>query len=365
MKKVESLMSKEEYTSKVRSLLEKEVLRSIETSEPLIQKKYKKVLKGWFTPTAITLIILGLALMLGIFLLLFHQGNSIEKTGDPYIDNDIYASILKANEGHEVRGVIEFVFIIIGLIILITGAVMLLYKRRALKKIDIIYRAGMDTQAIYKIAVGAFPNFELIEVKDEISPELYSYNFNIPRDGTVVKISPAFYAIYKGKYHVKFQSARYHWVRVVRSKNGTSTNHHYDNSGYILIEGDKNNSDFLYSMNTNSTSSILDKIDLENKEFLKTTKYRSNNEIKSRMAFTPLAMEEVTKHHRTIGSKFNLIKERWHYAFTLPTDIDRYIIDARRGKTNDKTVENYLQDIVDDFYTFYEIIGIALIPPML
>gem|GEM_PF-3335137 len=41
--------------------------------------------------------------------------------------------------------------------------------------------------------------------------------------------------------------------------------------------------------------SSLKKIELENDKFNSLTKFRSNDPIKSRMMFTPLAMEEIVK----------------------------------------------------------------------
>ncbi|CAM9143183.1 hypothetical protein [Mycoplasma todarodis] len=362
MKRVEQLISKEEYISKVKPLLKDEVVEGIKNAEPLLPKNYKRISNPWYLIVSILLIILGSGTILGVLIFFFKKDSHDNSYNDPYTANNPYASSTKANEGLQIP---ELIFMIIGGILILAGIIMWFHRRKILKKIDFIYRNSMNNQAIYKIAVEAFPNFKLTDVEEGLSSELYEYKFNIPSDGAVVQSSPVFHAMYKDKYHVKFQSARYHWVRVVRTKNGTTTRHYYRNSGYILIEGDKKNSDYLYSMNNTSLGSVLKKIELENKEFLKTTKYRSNNEIKSRMAFTPLAMEEVSKHYKTIQSDFKLIKERWHYAFTLSTDIGRYIIDAKMGKTDEETAENYLEDIVDDFYKFYEVIGLALIPPML
>ncbi len=354
MKRVENLISKEEYAKKVEPILKEEILKSIKKSEGLLPKGLKTVTKPWYIILAILFLVAGIGLAIGILTTVVGNNTTVDAYG-----NRSY----KERTNSEM--ITKFIFIGLGIVMIIVGFVMFAHKKSIMKKIDAIYRNAMDKEKIYKLSIEAFPNFKLDSVEGALSEEIYKYTYNIPGDGRVVGMSPLFTATYKDKYKLQFQSARFHWTRTVRTKNGTSTQHYYRDSGYIILEGDKKDEDFLYTMNQSALSSSFGKIDLENKEFLRATKFRSNNKIKSRMAFTPLAMEEVVKHENKIVTNFDLTKESWGFVFSMATDLNQYIIDAKKGSTDENTAQNYISDIVSDFYKFYEVIGMALIPPML
>ncbi len=357
MKKVESLISRKEYVDKVSPVLKNEIIKAIENSKNNLPKGNKTVFQTWYTVISWFATILGIGLiLLGVYF--YYSMNS--KTSISYSDNNY-----SYNSTSTSSSPLGMILVFIGIVILIAGLTMLFIKRNIMKKIDAIYRAAMDKKMIYKTVIESLPNFKQDNITSTISPNLLKYRYDIPSDATIVESSPLFFVKYKEKYGVEFQSARYHWTRSVKTKNGFSTKDYYRDSGYALIQTDPRENDFSFSMHGASFFSKWDKIELENKDFLKQTKFRSNNPLKSRMVFTPLAMEEIVKHEKGIKTRFTLNKEGDFALFTLATNKAHFIIDASKGQTNEETAQNYIDDIVDDFFDLYEVLGLILIPPFL
>ncbi len=342
MKKVEKLISKEKYIEIVTPLIREEVLKGISESKSKQSTKASIASRNSYWIVAFLFKITGIIMFItGILPLIIHG------------PIDTY------NPASEVT----IILIGVGAGIWIIGWIMILIRKMTAKEVGTLFGENMDREKIYKIAIDSFPNFSLYDINyDEIRHGLYDYNNQIPSDATISEFSPSFLVKYKDKYIVQLQSAKFNWTRDVQDGDDISTETFYETAGFIKLEGDKRNTDFLYTMNQTSP---LKKIDLENKEFLKMTKYRSNNEIKSRMAFTPLAMEEIVKHLSKSSTAFELTKEEQKYVFSMMTSENCYVINAKMGKTVEKTVQNFIDDIIEDFYGFYEAIGVALIPPML
>ncbi|CAM9129930.1 hypothetical protein [Mycoplasma todarodis] len=342
MKKVEKLISKEEYIEKVTPLIREEVLKGVLKSKSKLPKRVGITSRASFRFVAFLLKVAGLSLVITAIYFLFVWRN-------------------KNVPEYEAQKVV--IFFVLGAILWVVGFIMSLMKKKGIRKLGVIFGENMDQQKIYEIAINSFPNFSLYDINyDEIRNGLYEYNHQIPSDATISSFSPSFLVKYKDKYIVQFQSAQFNWTRTVQDKDGSYEEVYYENSSFIQLEGDKNNTDFLYTMKQRS---LLKKIELENKEFLRLTKYRSNNEIKSRMAFTPLAMEEIVKHLLKTPAEFKLTKQERKYVFSAITTEDCYVIKAQMGKTIEQTVQNFINDIISDFYHFYEVIGVAIIPPML
>ncbi len=341
MKKVESLITKEEYKQKIEEPIRDEVLKAINKSAEKVKQKLKFISRSWYTPTAISLIVIFAILTTVI---LFGVG--------VFASFDIVTKLISL-------GITAIPFLI--------GILMLVSKRMKIKQIDAIYLKAMDIEKIYTIAINNIPNFKLEEINNVVTNELNIIRYNAPEEAKIIKISPAFKVKFKEKYQVAFQAARYHWTTTYEdSKGNTKTYNHYAESGYALIETDPKQSEFEFSINGSIFSRPnLNKMDLENKNFLRTTKLKSNDKIKSRMMFTPLAMEEVLKHYPKTSNKFFAQKIGDQVAFSFVALKNQFIIDAVKGSNDLTTANKYIDDIVEDFYTLYEKLGIVLIPPFL
>gem|GEM_PF-2615654 len=83
-------------------------------------------------------------------------------------------------------------------------------RARIMKKIQKIYVSHMDREFIFKSAISNLPEFELVNFSDTRSDKLDSYRYNVPSDATIVSSSDLFEGVFKKKYKLEFQMARYH-----------------------------------------------------------------------------------------------------------------------------------------------------------
>ncbi|CAM9122106.1 DUF3137 domain-containing protein [Mycoplasma marinum] len=336
MKKVEPILTREEYKRKIEEPLRKEITDAVTSCQDVVNKKLKSVAQTWYKVTKIALIVIGtIMIIIGMF------------TGG--------GAALIALAG-------------LGLIAIIVGIIMFYYSSVKYKGVDEIYRESMDLEKIYKTAIGGLPDFEYVSNENVISKNLIRHTYKIPNDAVIKNASNHFKVTFKSKYLITFQSGLFHWVRYSTDSKGNRTRQdYYRDSGFASVHFDKSESDHEFTMHRKNwfSNTQIDKIELENRDFMKKTKFKSNNEIKARMMFTPLAMEEVLKLQKNMKLSFDLVKKGNVANFSYGSVKNQFIIDAKAAKTIDETVNRYFNDIIEDFYYLYEILGSVTIPPVL
>ncbi len=339
MKKVSKPMSLKEYEDKVKEPLIKEITKGVEKSYEEVNEKIRVIGAWWYVTLSILLILVGIALPI-------YGAATIDQPGPSLMT-----------------------WIVIGVSMSILGTLLLFIRGKILKQCNELYVDGMDANAIYKIAINNFPDFELKEVvEDVIDDNIKKYTYKIGEPADIVSTSPLFKATYKDKYEVIFQSAKFHWLESSTDAEGNSELiDAYGGSGFASISTDKRDDDFSFCLNGGFLDSKIGakKIKLENKEFVKRLKLKSNNPIKSRMMFTPLAMEEVLNYKNKIKNNYYINKPNNNVYFAYETTFDQFVIDASITNKKNKMIQKYYDDVISDFYSLYEKLGVIIIPPFL
>ncbi|WP_420331274.1 hypothetical protein, partial [Mycoplasma todarodis] len=71
------------------------------------------------------------------------------------------------------------------------------------------------------------------------------------------------------------------------------------------------------------------------------------------------------KYKNKIKNNFYVTKPDNHIYFGYETTRDQFVIDAVVTRKLDKIIAKYYADIISDFYSLYEKLGIIFIPPFL
>jgi ribosomal protein S4 len=148
---------------------------------------------------------------------------------------------------------------------------------------------------------------------------------------------------------------------------GKTTQTHYQNSGFCVFEFDKKSkNDVSFSLKPTFSKYFQNKkYDLESKEFNQTFKLKYDDEVKIRMAYTPLAMEETVNLYKKMEiKKWEMKKNVRKMSFVFsPSDSQQLIINGKIKINNiEETIDSYVDDIINDIYYLYEVIALALIP---
>ncbi|WP_027120387.1 DUF3137 domain-containing protein [Mycoplasmopsis lipofaciens] len=170
------------------------------------------------------------------------------------------------------------------------------------------------------------------------------------------------------------QQVIFHWVRRRTDKDG---NVHYENyyAPLFLCEGQYLNShkddiNLTFSLGSRCDLNRKDKYntELENKEFNKKFKLYTNNQIKTRMIYTPLSMELMLKHFkqsqycgvRNFGMNYDALTVRsWFQPKNNVMEIDFPKIQFSKS-----SIINYVtNDVIRDTYAVYWVFSFMTIPP--
>lgn len=114
------------------------------------------------------------------------------------------------------------------------------------------------------------------------------------------------------------------------------------------------------------TSSNHKKIDLENKQFSKVFKVRSDDELKIRQMYTPLSMELSLERYRdnneTKVKNFEVLSTGDAIYIWFVADLNFMFIDIPTSLEERVLVKSIYEDFMIDTYTFYYLLSILYIP---
>ncbi|MEA4206144.1 hypothetical protein VBM89_01295 [Mycoplasma sp. 1199] len=170
------------------------------------------------------------------------------------------------------------------------------------------------------------------------------------------------------KYHAHISEA--HWVDFHTDKDGNTHEEHYY-SALIKIDAralaQKDQANFTFF---GDKFSDLEPVELENIEFNKIYKVKSNNPTKMFQLFTPLAMEEMNKLFQ-FGIKNTSIMAKgmryWanndviHASFQCSSGF-MAINSSRFIGNKEKLINTIYKDVIKDIYSLYFILALSYIP---
>ncbi|WLP85843.1 DUF3137 domain-containing protein [Mycoplasma seminis] len=277
-------------------------------------------------------------------------------------------------------------FLIIDAILLLLNLIFWPLTLKKAKELNRNILSQLAKQPIYQKSIQALqPNWEFKNtsyVPDDIihgyaeSGRFSSVEYNtyrpslIPSDSYIEEADRCKTVIIDGKYPAHFSNT--HWIHIVTttdSKGNTYQEKHHYYSTLLKIDArfleDKHQTIFsLMALNGRGLKAIR----LENNNFNKIFNLRMNDEIKARMMFTPLAMENLTLLHQN-NFKFTNISVPGVYAnndviyisFMSPAGFAK--IDLPKAPRNKEKVTNFIyKDILQDIYSLYYLLQLVYIP---
>ena len=196
----------------------------------------------------------------------------------------------------------------------------------------------------------------------------------IPSDAMIVKASKIYNLKLINKYECKVRVGMARWIR----SSGKSVQVYYCNTGYIIFDfNDKKYENFNFNLvSRHKLLKFGQKTLFENDEFNKEFFFTSNNLIKSRMMYTPLAMELTLKLSKHLKKLKNTRIKWWSFEkkqnkiiiiFEMPSHFEWNLWDIyiRFLNTKEKIENAMINDFIDHVYMIYELFSIANIPILL
>lgn len=267
---------------------------------------------------------------------------------------------------------------IFALLFIIAEFIMVLLFKHNIKKGNWLKYMQLNYESIYENAFKKLnkklENFNFQNsgaISSEIEQTKTWLNV-IPHEARMIKLTNlASFEINKNQFQV--QMSTFHWV-VTTNK---TRKEYYQPFGLIKAKIDENNplsEKFSFTLNPFEKPGIFERKNienLENKNFVKKFNPITNDGVKARMAFTPLAMEEMLENFKgVIPNKF-LIQKRDHIILTpfhplredlLVLDFD-YIKYAK--KSSNFVAQKILRDLSTDVYEIYSLIDFLFYPEMM
>ncbi|VEU78052.1 DUF3137 domain-containing protein [Mycoplasmopsis columbinasalis] len=232
-----------------------------------------------------------------------------------------------------------------------------------------IYDEDLDLQNAYK------EHFDTIRQPIR-NYEKYLVNYaGIPAEATIVSRGQQYFIADEWNNNWMMQMLTFHWVYTIYDHTNKTTRKVDCYKTVFAMEGVyakvPNDNYFTFSMGTRCALNGNQKpnVNLENVAFNKAFHIYTNDQVKIRQAFTPLAMETALNHVnqniKVIPAGFGLqysdhIVRSWFIPKGDPLKID---LPAVRLSMN-KVIEFVVNDIINGIYSIYWVISLFNIPPM-
>ncbi|AKA49780.1 hypothetical protein VO56_00605 [Mycoplasmopsis gallinacea] len=273
-------------------------------------------------------------------------------------------------------GRVVLIISLIGLIASIVVAVIFfwIYKKnkdtiknlilRSLNE-DFIYNKtfqifGDDFNYLTREEIGAL-NSQGVDTNLEITKqEMYYHNVSIPSDAKIIDITPPRKLLLHNKYMVVTQNVLYRWIE------GSGKNQRERNrwNSYIKVD-----TSILQDRQFNFTlfrgnNPLGAKVKLENDRFNKIFKLTTNNELKIRQMYTPLAMEtsvswydKERKNVKFPEPAVSSIASREYVMFSNIGEKGFMNLDFAFSVKSEKVFKAIVKDIYSDSFSFYYLIA--------
>ncbi|EIE39348.1 DUF3137 domain-containing protein [Mycoplasmopsis canis] len=265
------------------------------------------------------------------------------------------------------------IFLVISIIV---GIVFFVLLSKIKSDIFSVVNSSVDEEQFYKKAFNVLdPNFNYLGFNHETKnshlginkKELSVYRTSMPAEAFLIDVSKETEWFIDNKYPTFLVNSLWKHVKVDRKGDTHET---FYNSSLLKINthalGDKGFAFTLFNGTFDNWFSSLKKIQFENKEFNKIFKMHSDNEIKSRMMYTPLSMELSLKRLRdNINSKvknFKVYSTGEEIYFSFSTDMGFMFMDIPRSLNKEKVIRKMYNDFMLDTYTLYYLLSIIYTP---
>ncbi|QIW62396.1 DUF3137 domain-containing protein [Mycoplasmopsis gallinacea] len=189
---------------------------------------------------------------------------------------------------------------------------------------------------------------------------MYYHNVSIPSDAKIIDITPPRKLLLHNKYMVVTQNVLYRWVE------GSGKNQRERNrwNSYIKVD-----TSILKDRQFNFTlfrgnNPLGNKVKLENDRFNKIFKLTTNNELKIRQMYTPLAMEtsvawydKERKNVKFPEPSISSIASREYVMFSNIGEKGFMNLDFAFSVKSEKVFKAIVKDIYSDSFSFYYLIA--------
>ncbi|MFV8400970.1 DUF3137 domain-containing protein [Mycoplasma sp. 005V] len=257
------------------------------------------------------------------------------------------------------------------------------------KDISKIIKEKTSKADLYKAAIGILqPNWNFegqnydttsAGIKYSFDPQTHVFTMaeykncmptSIPNGSRLVQAKPCQTLIIDEKYPTHFSNT--HWIHETTYTDSKGNVHHSETHYYAtLLKIDARALDSKHWTSFTFFESFagrMKKIKLENPEFNKIFKLRCNDELKARMMFTPLAMENLTKmwnnnYKLTNTKSINLEADDdlIYMSFISPEGFG--LIDVPLYATKpEKITKAIYNDILKDIFSLYFLLELVYIP---
>lgn len=273
----------------------------------------------------------------------------------------VYNSIPQSDKKYLTRK-FRTIMILLGFILIIPW-IILYFKTTELKN---KFTSSLNQEFIYKVGFEKVPHLEFtgITYSSKTKDLYFNRTAGIPMDATISQATPFIVFKVHGKYDGYIRMGEATWVR----SNGKSSTRFYKNTGYLVLDAPGVMPSFNYSLDHKNRFGGK-RHNLESTQFNKTFEFESNDQVKARMIYTPLSMEETIKYKSTNNLRYwKVFKNGEQFKIIFqPNDWKDLIINIRNSDLETlETIKNAIyRDISKDIVNIYNIIFVVLIPPML
>ena len=295
-----------------------------------------------------------------------HVKNEIYLESKKQLDARIESTFNQLSESDKKYLNVNFriLLIFLGFILLFIPWIVLYLKLEKIKK---VFTDTLPMHEVYKAGFEKLKEVEFVKARHATSTrDLYlNRTAGIPSDARIDRSSVVVHMNINDKYVAVAQMGRATWRRQT-GKNSYQTYH--KNTGYIKIHAKGVMPKFNFTLNHRNKMGGKAH-NLESTIFNKSFQFKSNDQIKARMIYTPLSMEETVKYKETNRLRYwKLYKESENITIIFqPATWQGLEINLRTGDLGslEKIKDRIYNDISNDISNLYNIMFVVLIPPML
>ncbi|MGZ9413688.1 hypothetical protein [Mycoplasma sp. 480] len=270
--------------------------------------------------------------------------------------------------------VAALVFFVLGLISSLVASIFMKKKKNLILMLQLEIQKNLNVPSIYKESIKVLDETYDYKINKEIDE---SNNFSLDKrhieevqsdlarsyDKVVLESKTSIKRVLiNQKYPVVFLNLKWKCIDYAKKK-GDNDRVTYVDNGIMQIDttvlGDKG---FAFELFRSSFFSKKNIEKLENKDFVKTFSPRSNNELKIRQMYTPLAMElSLKRYHDKNGVQItglHLLSSGSRIYYTYNCSFGFMELDFPKSSDKVKILNKVYNDILVDVYSLYYLISL-------